>query len=313
MAEKLEFYLSVKNNGLGKALDESSKKASQLDGILSTALGVFGGNVATKAFDVFVSGFNSIISVGKEAVDAAAQQETAVNNLNNALARSGNYTKQASKDLQDFATQIQAVTIYEDDAILASAAYLESLTNLSANGLKKATSATADLATVLNIDLQSASSLIAKAIEGNTGALGRYGIQVKKGADEAQTLTNVIAALNAKFGGAAAAQLNTYNGSVIALKNAYGEVYEAAGNIIVQNPLIIAGINNLKKELLSTADNTTLLKEEYQSLLNDALYATSIVIKGLADNLDVLTIAFKGITGSLKFFADILVLGVVRC
>ena len=55
MSEKLEFDLTVKNNQLSKALDEGSKKAGELGGVLSTALGVFGGNLATKAFDGVIS------------------------------------------------------------------------------------------------------------------------------------------------------------------------------------------------------------------------------------------------------------------
>lgn len=311
MAEKIEIDLSVKNNELSKALDQSSKKALELEGILSTALGVFGGTVITKAFDSFLGGLNSVVAVGKEAVNAAAQQEVAVNNLNNALARSGNYTQQASQDLQDFATQLQATTVYEDDAILSTAAYLESLTNLSTDGLKQATKASADLATVLGIDLESASSLVAKAIEGNSGALGRYGIQIKKGADEAERLSNVVNALNTKFGGAASAQLNTYSGSVASLNNAYGEVYESIGNVIVQNPLVISAINQLKKSFLDTSTEVTRLNPELQDLLNDGFFAVAAGAQVFANILDGFTVIAKAVVGSISYIGNALLASLV--
>jgi hypothetical protein len=299
MSEKIEFDISVKNNGLSKALDEGSKKASQLEGILNTALGVFGGNIATQAFSIFTNSFNSLISTGKEAVNAAAEQEVAINNLNNALARSGNYTKQASEDLQNFASQLQETTIFQDDAVLSSLAYLESLTNLSSNGLKQAGQAAADLATILRVDLDTATSMIAKGVEGNVGVFQRYGIEVKKGKNETENLTNVLKSLSS-FQGAASSQLNTYTGSVKALNNSYGELLESAGNIIVKNPLVVGAINALKDKFLETSKNVTKLTPELQELLTDGFLALMVAGMELADILDGFTIIGKAMIGTIQ-------------
>lgn len=311
MAEKLDFDLQVKKNDLDKALDEGIKKTGLLEGSLSTALGVFGGQVLTKGFDLLVDGLQSVIAFGQEAVDAAAAQEVAVNNLNNALARSGNFSREASRGILDFAAALQATTVFEDDAVIASAALLQSLTKLNADGLKQGVAAAADFATVLGIDLETATRLVAKAAEGNTTALKRYGIEVKQGSTDAETFANTIKALNTQFGGAATAQLNTYSGSVRAANNAYADLLEPIGDIVVKNPLIVAAFNEAKNSINELNKDVTGSVPLLQSLLNDGLLAVSYGAQILLDNLDFLTVAFKAQINTLQAFGGLIAVNLV--
>jgi hypothetical protein len=300
MAEKIEFDLTVKNNQLDKALESSTKKAVSLEGVLETALGVLGGGLAIKAFDSLVGGFESLISIGKEAIDAAAAQEVATNNLNNALARQGNFTKQASKDLLDFASGLQQTTVFEDDAVIASTALLQSLTKLNAEGLKQGVNAAADFATVLGVDLETATRLVAKAAEGNTEAFKRYGVEIKKGSSDTESFANTIEALNKQFGGASAAQLNTYSGSLKALNNAYGDLLEPIGDIIVKNPLVVALFNELRGGINGANEEISSLVPQLQSLVNDGLIAASVAAQVLLDALDGLTVVGKGLVNTFQ-------------
>ena len=300
MAEKVEFDLKVKNNDLDKALDSGVKKAISLEGVLETALGVLGGGLALKGIDSIVGGFNSLINVGKEAINAAAAQEVATNNLNNALARSGNFTKQASQDLLQFAGILQQTTVFEDDAVIANTALLQSLSKLSTEGLKQGISAAADFATVLGIDLETATRLVAKAAEGNVEAFKRYGVEIKKGSTDAESFANTIEALNKQFGGASAAQLNTYSGSLIALGNAYGDLLEPAGDIIVKNPLIIAGFNEIKGILNETNSEVTKGVPAFQQLINEGFFAAAAAAQVLLDALDGITVVMKGLVNTFQ-------------
>lgn len=297
MAEKLEFNLAVQNNQLGKALDDSAKKASSLEGALETAIGVLGGGLALKAFDSLISGFNSLISVGKEAIDAAAGQETATNNLNNALARAGNFSKQASKDILDYASAVQQTTVFEDDAVIANTALLQSLTKLNTEGLKQGVSAAADFATVLGIDLETATRLVAKAAEGNTEAFKRYGVEIKKGSSDTESFANTIQALNSQFGGASSAQLNTYSGSLKALNNAYGDLLEPIGDIIVKNPIVIALFNEIKKSINEANTEVTGLVPTMQELVKDGFIAASVAAGVLLDVFGVIAGAVQVLVG----------------
>lgn len=305
MAEKLEFDLSVKDN-LSSALDKATNKAFSLESALETALGVFTGSLATKAFDTVISGFNSLITTGKEAIDAAAAQEVAVNNLNNALARSGNFSKQASADILEFAASMQRLTVFEDDAVISNTALLQSLTKLNADGLKQGVQAAADFATVLGVDLETATRLVAKGAEGNTEAFKRYGVEVKKGSSDTETFANLIQQLNSQFGGAAAAQLNTYSGALKATKNSYNDLLEPIGDIIVKNPLVIAGLNLLKDGFNFLNDQITPLIPTIQQYLNAALLTTIDVAKFLLDGLDGLTIIFKGLINTVQIFGGVI-------
>jgi hypothetical protein len=262
MAERsqLEFDILVAKDALTAALNGAKTAAGgvesglvkvgsgfgTINGLAEGLLGTFGklAALAVAAFGAFSF---------SEAIKAAEEQETAVRSLNLALAQNQNYSEEASKGMQDFASQMQKTTRFADEVVLSSAAMLGSLTKLNVDGIKKATSASADLAATLGIDLDSATSLVSKAIEGNTGALSRYGIQVRKGANETENYTNVLAAL-APFQGRAAADADTFGGAMARMKNQFGEVLESVGNFIIKSPLVIAAINGMANVFAKLAD-----------------------------------------------------------
>jgi len=294
MAEKIEFNLAVPKNDLDKALDQGIKKTEQLESTLSTALAVFGGNLITKGFDALVGGLNDIIGLGKEAVSEAAAQEVATNNLNNALARRGNYTKEASDAMLAFADTMQLTTKYEDDAILANAALLESLTGLSSEGLKNGITAASDFATVLGIDLESATRLVGKAAEGNVEAFKRYGVEIKKGSSDAETFKNTLTELNKQFGGAAQSQLNTFSGSLTAAQNSFKNLLGTLGQVIVNNPIVIGLFNAIKDtlgELNGEAGGTV---DALKDLIKDGILGAAVGAQLLLDVFSQITIAMKG-------------------
>lgn len=311
MAEKIEFDLGVKNNGLDKALDSATSKTSKLEGVLETALGVFGGNLITKGFELFTDGLNKAIAVGREAVTAAEEQEVATNNLNAALARSGLLYGENSKTLQDFASKMQETTTFTDETIQASESLLATLTALNTEGIQQGTKAAADFATVLGIDLETATRLVAKAANGNTEAFKRYGIEIQKGTTDAESFKNTIEALNKSFGGAATAQLNTYAGASKSLKNAYGELLEPLGNIIVKNPIVIATLNATKEIVIELTKSLNGNTGELQSFVQDGLLIALAVTESLFNGLDILTRAVKGTFELFKTGASIIGLGIV--
>ncbi len=77
----------------------------------------------------------------------------AINELNTALKASGEFSKAASLELQEYASSLQAITKFGDEAILQTQALIQSLGQLDKEALKKATAATLDMAAALGIDL----------------------------------------------------------------------------------------------------------------------------------------------------------------
>lgn len=192
---------------------------------------------------------------GFKAIDAASAQEEAINSMNSALMLSRNATLDASKGLQEYATELQNTTKFEDDAILTNAAFIQSLGDLSESGLKQAMKATTDLATALRIDLNSAAMLVGKAASGEVGTFSRYGIAIKQGATNAETFANAMTAIQSKFGGMAERDVNTYSGAITQLKNAFGDMLEPIGMAVTKNPQFIAVIKDITKVVNSLSAN----------------------------------------------------------
>lgn len=299
MAEKIDFDLNVKNNQLDKAIDSATKKSLNLNGVLSTAVGVFAGNLLTKGFDLATDAVGSLIDITQRAIKEAANQEVAVNNLNSALSRAGNLTKETTNELQAYAGALQNVSTYGDDATLNSLALLQSLTKLKKEGLQEGVTAAADLASALGIDLESATNMVAKAANGNVMALNKMGLGITVAQTNAETFANTLEKLNEKFGGAASSKLNTYQGAVTSLGNAYGDLFEPIGDIVVKNAAVIATINTVKDIFTELSVELGSNKEKYIELVQDGILITITAVKVFAQVMDGLTVTSKLLVNSL--------------
>lgn len=268
---KVSIEFEVLGNA-AKKIDELSESAKNLESEFKKG---FGG--AGKAFEVFkgtlaaevvVKGFEKAADAAKElfnliltdGVKSAIAEENAIATLNGTLAASGNYTKQASKDLRAFAEELEKTTKFGNETIIAAAGLIEGLSKLDANGLKIATKGAADLAALFNTDLNTAANAIGKAFEGSTRGLKQFGIEITATNDKALLQTQILSALAARQG-AAALQTNTYSGATAQLSNAFDNFIKQIGLAIIQNPLLIATIKKaseifglLEEELKANKD-----------------------------------------------------------
>lgn len=223
-------------------LKDSGKNAFQEIGLsIGKTIGIydiFAGNIAA---NVVTKGFEAITNSIATLISEASGSEQAIKNLNVALRQSGQYTEGASSELQEFAGILQEVTVYSDEAILSSATYLLNLTSLTKNGIEAATSAAVDLAATFNLDLNTATELIAKAVNGNTTGFKKMGIEIQSANTDAGRLDNVLKALSSQQG-AAAAVTNTYAGAIEKAKNQQSEFFESVGKLLTQSPAVISGI-----------------------------------------------------------------------
>ncbi len=302
-ATTIELQLLAETQKATKAIKDFSETSTRhLEKIQSGFSFLKGAAVAAVGF----IGVGKMVDYLKDAAKASAEAEAQLNQLNTALQISGNYTEEASKNLQNFAQEIQNTTAFEGDAVIGSMAYLESLTQLSDDGLMNAQRAAIDMAAALGIDLQTATQMVAKGANENTAAFQKMGIQIEKGATEAETLTNVIDALNTKFGGAAAAQLNTYAGQLKRLENNYGDMKESIGSVITQNPAFVGAMSAANTVIVKVIKAIDENKEEVQAVLNSVFKAIlnliPPMIKGFALLFDALNGIQKVITYILKTF-----------
>lgn len=172
-------------------------------------------------------------SFAKSSLNAYMEQEDAVNKINAALKVNGDYSLNASKDLQEFASSIQKITTYGDEALLPIMALGSSMGKLSGEELKKATKAAIGLSKAYNIDLVAAMRLVARAANGDTASLKRYGITIDSTLP-AQEKFNELLRIGAKNFSLATEEIKTHRGQIQQLKNDWGDLKEDVGGFLMK-------------------------------------------------------------------------------
>lgn len=217
---------------------------------------------------------------------AASIQEDAVNQLNTALRLTGEFSKEASQDFQDFASELQAATKIGDEVVLSQLALAKSF-GASNEQAKDLVAAAADLSAATGITLESAVRNLGKTFGGLTGELGEVVPDLKNISKEALESGAAIDFIAQRFGGAAAAEVNTFSGAVAQLSNIFGDLQEEIGFAITQNPAVIAAIKTLSTIFIELG-NTFKDNRETASDFVDT-FVTSIV---------------KGIPRAIRAFGD---------
>lgn len=271
--QSIKINLELATQAAQIALKEFTKQTKEADNFWN----IFKGNLAANfTFAGIKKAASAVRDFATEAVDAAIESEAALNKMTVALAQSGIVSQRSIKLLADYAEELQNTTQYSEEAAQASISLLGSLTKLDADGIKQATGAAADLAATLGIDLESATQLIIKGINGQTGAFSKLGIEVKKGKTEAESFSNVMQALS-KFQGAAEKTSQTFAGSLNNLNDARSELMEGLGALITQNPLVIAGMQKLTEVVNGLANFFKKNSDDIILFANSMLTATAAV------------------------------------
>lgn len=236
---------------------------------------------------LFGSSFSVMGAIGKikdvmvDAIEAASKQEEAINELNVALMSAGSNSDAYSSGLAAFASELSSVTTYADETIGSAAALYIQLTK-DVVGVKDATTAAANLASALNMDLNSAMMLLAKSAENGGSSLKRYGIEVQKGSSDAENLANAITAVNEKFAGVASSKINTYAGATKQASNAWGELLETLGEMVIKDPAVVSSIQSTTGAL--NALNAALQSPEQKAHTMDT-FALGVAYKKVQDEL----------------------------
>lgn len=193
-----------------------------------------------------IGGIISVASVYKGIKDAIGSEQS-IQQLNMALAQTGQYSKKASADLQEFIGGLEKTTAVSDDVIASGAAMLVSMGKLSGEGLKGATKAALDLSAGMNglIGPDQAFTLLAKAADGNTEALGRYGIKIRETGDKSADFAAVMAKINAQFGGFAEGRLNTFGGVIEKIGVSFDNFLKEVGFAFTRSTILKELIKNV--------------------------------------------------------------------
>lgn len=234
---------------------------------------------------------------GKKVIDAAVQQEKAINALNQALIRAGDYSKETSEDMQRFASDLQEVTTIGDEATLELLALAKSF-GVSNEEAKKLVTTAADASVALGVDARTALEQLGGTLSGTSGRLAKFVPEVKELGIEALKNGEAIDIFAEKFAGAAKGELQTFAGAAQQLSNTFGDLLEEIGFFITKSPIVISAIKGLK-DIFSTIinflkENGGTIREVFASAIGFIVTGFGILVKNVVPPLiDVFLILIK--------------------
>ena len=196
--------------------------SSKLQGMKQRLAGIGAGMKKVAIAGVAMAGAVSAAMI--QMAKTFAQQQDAEVALASALDQVGLAGSKLLPIFQEYATSIQRVTKYGDEAILASMAYGKNL-GINTGQLKEATTAAIGLASKYKIDLQTAMMLVGRASQGQTQMLTRYGIVLDETLSPQEKFNEVLK-IGADAFSLAEAETKSLSGAYTQLKNALGDAQE---------------------------------------------------------------------------------------
>lgn len=301
--EKTAKDISSSLTDMGK---KGEKSFLDLGRIMDTALGFGLTRLAEGALSIATDAFRGLFDTFiRDGITAAQKQEDAINALNTQMTLAGNYSKEASADMQAFASQLQQTTTVGDETTLSMLA-LATTFGKSNSETKRLTQAAIELSAATGMSLEGAIKNLGKTYSGLTGELGESLPIVKTLTVEQLKAGAAVDLLLNKFGGSAAAKTKTFSGAMLQAKNTFGDFTETIGSLITSSPAVIAAINEFQK-LFTSLDGV--LKDNavaFRQLVKDGMIAIAeaapIAVDGIAkvvDTFSELKKAYFAIKGAL--------------
>lgn len=219
-------------NALKTAFNETGEAAagftSKLGGIASIG-GVAAAVIAAKKY----------IETLKQANEAYKVQEKSEKALSNAAENNPYINGEGVARLKDYASELQEVSNYGDEATIDIMAQLVS-TGRTESETMSIMAAAADYAAAKHIDLKTAAEMLNSTYSGMTGTMGRQIAEIKDLTDEELKNGDAIDLIAKKYKGFAAEAVD----SGTQAKNAFGDFMESVGKMA--NPMF-EELNQLSK------------------------------------------------------------------
>ena len=188
----------------------------------------------------------------KAAIEAAARQEEAINQLNTSLRTAGSFSEEASQSIQDFASQLQETTTIGDETSIELVALARNFARSNAEAVEL-TKTAIDLSAATGISLDSAVRNLGKTFSGLTGELGEAVPEVRALTKEQLIAGDAITVLAERFQGAANDQIKTFSGALAQLNNSFGDFLEGIGGIVTRSPALVSVFNTISQAFIQSS------------------------------------------------------------
>ena len=212
-------------------IDDLKKKLNEADGAVennSSKISEFG----KKAAAAFAVAAAAAVAYGtKLAVDgvkAAIEDEQAQLRLAAALRSATGATDAQIKATEDMILQTSLATGVADEKLRPAMQRL-AVSTKDTEEAQKLLNLALDISKGRGIELETVANALGRAQDGNTTALGRLGLGLSKAELATLTFTQVQERLSDLYGGAAAANAETFQGKIDRLKVGFDEAKESLG------------------------------------------------------------------------------------
>ena len=221
--------------------EESKKTKDEINGLKITTEGVFI-ELGAQITDFAVNKLKQIPAAIMSSIEAFGQQEMAVQKLAAAIRSQGGSVSEVLPIMSAFASEMQRITTYGDEQVLAMQAMATSM-GVNSDQMQGVIKSAIGLASALNMDVMTAIKAASAAVQGKTTMLQEYIPALAKCKTEEEKLATVQK-LSASGFAQAKAEAETTAGKLKQAANAWGDLAEVAGGTFA--PVAVDVANALK-------------------------------------------------------------------
>ncbi len=295
-SEEFNKMLGKTGSGLENAKEKTKKFKDEVDGTKNSITGFYMELGAMAARMV-----THLPSAVTATIQAFGQQEMVLQKLSAAVRTNGGNVSEVLPIMQQFASDIQAITTYGDEQVHSMMAMATSM-GVNAGQMDIVMRSAIGLSTALGMDVTTATKAAASAIQGKTGMLQEYIPSLVKCKTEEEKLTQVQRLSESGFAQAEAAA-NTLDGKLKQAANAWGDLQEVMGEAFAPTVKAVAGL--IKGICALLTENAAVTKTLTIALTSCAVGFAFTKVGGLANVAKMIlgvTTATKGATTAMHAF-----------
>lgn len=212
------------------AVDQASRVISMISGNFGTLGNIVASLAGGNYFGALTTAVSATIKVFNQAITLAAEEETSLVRLGATIKSMGLESKLSADGVRGLSEELMKVTNVPHEDLESAAQVFMRMESFDPSNLEQMLKITSDFAAGTGQNAATAAQSIATALEtGQTRSL-RFSAALRtqvqemvKAGDSGDALALVMDTLNSKYGGQAAAQMETYSGHVKRLNNAWEE------------------------------------------------------------------------------------------
>ena len=295
-SEEFNKMLGKTGSGLENAKEKTKKFKDEVDGTKNSITGFYMELGAMAARMV-----THLPSAVTATIQAFGQQEMVLQKLSAAVRTNGGNVSEVLPIMQQFASDIQAITTYGDEQVHSMMAMATSM-GVNAGQMDIVMRSAIGLSTALGMDVTTATKAAASAIQGKTGMLQEYIPSLVKCKTEEEKLAQVQRLSESGFAQAEAAA-NTLDGKLKQAANAWGNLQEVMGEAFAPTVKAVAGL--IKGICALLTENAAVTKTLTIALTSCAVGFAFTKVGGLANVAKMIlgvTTATKGATTAMHAF-----------